>query len=96
MFKLTVGKIGDVKVVTAQDGGLPVEEWAERLTDRIVYVGDQSHPAITAQAHAFKQRVHSEVFRYMNEVARSERDRIACQLENMGLAEAAQMVREER
>ena len=54
-----------IQVKTTQNKGLPVDHWAERCLDRIVSVGDQSHPVITAQAQAFKDDIRAVIAHYM-------------------------------
>ena len=49
--------VGSVQVETTQQRGWSVEELAARAADKIIYVGDQSHPAVQAQARAFKESV---------------------------------------
>jgi hypothetical protein len=44
---------------------LDVEELAQRAADKIIYVGDQSHPAMQAQARAFKESVKHVVAFYL-------------------------------
>ena len=49
--------MGSVFVETTQGRGWTPEELAARAADKIIYIGDQSHPAVQAQARAFKENV---------------------------------------
>ena len=37
MMDLGVGEVGNVNVVTTNNAGLPIEHWAERATNTIVF-----------------------------------------------------------
>jgi acetyltransferase-like isoleucine patch superfamily enzyme len=52
---------GSVFVETTQSRGWTAEELAARAADKIIYIGDQSHPAVQAQARAFKENVKQVV-----------------------------------
>ena len=89
------GNVGKISIATSSRGGLSAEQMAHRLTDRIVYVGDKSAPEISSQARAFKSSVLQLAHVAMVEMARSERDRIVHRLQEMGLSEAAEAIRQE-
>jgi hypothetical protein len=67
-------QVGDVKVVTSSDGGLPVEHWAERLLVRIVSVSEESDPEIKQKALAFKEEIHQAILHYMKAAVESDRN----------------------
>jgi hypothetical protein len=46
--------IGTVRVVTTDNGPLPPEHFAERIVDKLIYIGDQAPQPIRDQALAFK------------------------------------------
>ena len=66
--------LGGIQVATTHHRGWTPEELAQRAADKIVYVGDQSHPAVQAQARAFKEQVRHVVLFYLKEAV--EQDRI--------------------
>jgi hypothetical protein len=62
---------GDVKVATTSNRGFTPEEIAEHALDNIIYVGDNSHPAIQEQARAFRDNIRAVLVYYMHEAVRS-------------------------
>lgn len=62
---------GSVVVHTTNNRGFTPEEIAERALDKIISVGGQSHPAITEQAHAFRENIRKVLVFYMREAVRS-------------------------
>jgi hypothetical protein len=53
--------VGGVQVATTAARGWSADELAARAADKIIYVGDKSHPAVQAQARAFKESVHNDI-----------------------------------
>lgn len=78
------GNVGSVFVETTQSRGWTVEELAARAADKIIYVGDQSHPAVQAQARAFKESVKHVVAFYLKEAVEQDRATIAMRLREAG------------
>jgi hypothetical protein len=76
--------VGSVVVETTQSRGWTTEELAARATDKIIYVGDQSHPAVQAQARAFKDSVKQVVAFYLREAVEQDRATIALRLREAG------------
>jgi hypothetical protein len=76
--------VGSVGVETTQNRGWSVEELAMRAADKIIYVGDQSHPAVQAQARAFKESVKHVVAFYLKEAVEQDRVTIANRLREAG------------
>ena len=76
--------VGSVGVETTQNRGWSVEELAMRAADKIIYVGDQSHPAVQAQARAFKESVKHVVAFYLKEAVEQDRVAIANRLREAG------------
>lgn len=76
--------VGSVNVETTQQRGWTVEELAARAADKIIYVGDQSHPAVQAQARAFKESVKHVVAFYLKEAVEQDRVTIANRLREAG------------
>ena len=75
---------GSVFVKTTQERGWTVEELAARAVDKIIYVGDQSHPAVQAQARAFKDNVRQVVEFYLKEAIEQDRATLAVRLREAG------------
>lgn len=76
--------LGTVKVMTTSNRGFTADEIAERALDRILYIGDQAHPTISAQAHAFRENIRQVLVRYLNEMAQNERVTMAAKLRDAG------------
>ena len=76
--------VGNVFVHTTQSRGWTPEELAARAADKIIYVGDQSHPAVQAQARAFKENVKQVVAFYLKEAVEQDRATIALRLREAG------------
>lgn len=86
--------IGSVNVYTTNNRGFTAEEIAERALDKIIYVGDQSHPVIAEQARAFKQYIHSVLLQYLREAQESERITLSAKLSQLGHPEIAKLIGE--
>jgi|TARA_R110002020_G_scaffold11095_3_gene42146 hypothetical protein len=85
--------VGAFDVVTTSNKGHDVEFWAETATNRIVSVGNESHPVIAQQAEAFKQSVLNCVTYYMKEALKSDRTTLCGELEKQGQSEMAEIIR---
>ena len=93
MFDVSVAHSGTVNVVTTSNHGLPVEHWADRASDTIISVGQQSHPVIAEQANAFKDTIRHVVLHYMKEAVKSDRTTLIASLEAAGQKEMANLLR---
>ena len=67
----SAGDIGNVMVHTVSHRGFTPEELAEQALNKIIYVGDQSHPAIREQAQAYKDHIRHVLVFYMNRAIES-------------------------
>ena len=81
-----------VSVVTTQNRGWDAEELAQRAADKIIFVGDQSHPAVQAQARAFKVQVKHVVAFYLKEAVEQDRLTMANRLREAGHPELVHLV----
>jgi hypothetical protein len=86
--------VGNVFVKTVDNRGLTPEELAETALDKILYVGDQSHPAIREQALVFKEHVREILVVYMKEAVKNDRATIANKLKNAGHSELISLLGE--
>ena len=84
--------IGSVFVQTTQGRGWTPEELAMRAADKIIHIGDQSHPAVQAQARAFKENVKQVVAFYLKEAVEQDRATIASRLREAGHPELAHLL----
>ena len=83
---------GLVQVQTTQNRGLTAEEVAERAVDRIISVGQNSHPAIRDQAHAFREHIQAVVSFYMKEAIKNDRATLAIRLRDAGHPELVKLL----
>ena len=82
-----------VKVLTTSGRGFTPEEIAERAIDKVIYVGDKSHPLIAEQARAFREQIKKVLIFYLAEAQQSERTTICAKLSLQGYEELAQLIR---
>lgn len=83
---------GSVMVQTTQNRGLTADEVAERAVDKIISVGEQSHPAIRDQAHAFRQHIQAVVSFYIKEAIKNDRATLAIKLRDAGHPELTKLL----
>jgi hypothetical protein len=81
-----------VSVLTTSGRGFTPEEVADRALDKILYVGEDSHPAIRDQAVAFKERIRHVLVLYMKEAIQSDRTTIANRLTEAGHPELVKLL----
>lgn len=90
----SIGSVGIVKVFTTVDRGFTAEEIAERAVDKIIHVGDKSHPLVAEQARAFKDSIRKVLVHYLDEAQRNERMTIQARLRETGLSKIADLIGE--
>lgn len=76
--------IGNIKVETTERRGFTPEELAQRASDKIISIGDQTHPAIREQARAFKQHIAVVIAFYLKEAVAQDRVTITNRLRDAG------------
>jgi hypothetical protein len=84
--------LGNIKVETTVDRGFTPEELAERALNRIIHVGDQTHPAIRDQAQAFKEHIRGVLVFYMKEAIKSEHTTLAHKFREAGHPELTKLL----
>ncbi len=92
MSILASSAVGTVGVMTSSNGGMGHEHFANRLTDRIVYVGDQLPGPIRDQAHAFRDDIRKVATLTILDAVRSDRGSIKVFLQQAGMHEAAALI----
>ena len=85
---------GGVKVMTTSNRGFNPEEVADRALDKIIAVGSDSHPAVRAQAEAFKKDIRKVLVQYMKEMVRSHNTTLAHRFREMGYPELIKLLEE--
>ena len=79
-----LGESNGIQVATKDFGGFTTEEVAERALDKIIQVGDQSHPLVREQAIAFRNHIREVLVFYMNEAVKFDRVTLAHKLREAG------------
>ena len=85
--------LGTVKVFTTDNRGFTPEEIAERTVDKIIYIGEQSHPAIIEQAKAFKGYIYEVLVHSLREAQLAERTTLCAKLSQNGHENISQIIR---
>jgi len=89
-----LGESSGIQVATKDFGGFTPEEVAERALDRIIQVGDQSHPLVREQALAFRNHIREILVFYMNEAVKFDRVTLAYKLREAGHPELIKLLDE--
>ena len=93
MIEFSETEAGSVQVITTNNAGLSVDDWAERATNTIISVGSQSHPLIAEQAKAFKEDVFRTIKYYMEEAIKSDNTSRIAELEQADHLDMAEILR---
>lgn len=93
-MSLMKGELGAVKVFTTVNRGFTPEEIADRALDKIIHVGDKSHPFILEQARAFKEQIRLVLIHSLTEAQQSERTTLSVKLRAAGHPHIADMIGE--
>jgi hypothetical protein len=87
------GSVGAFEVRTTQERGFTVEEIAEDLLNKLLFISSEAHPAIREQAIAFKDRIRPAIIHYMKQAVQSDRTTLAAQLGKQGHFDMAEIIR---
>ena len=93
MFELGVSKIGNVNVMTSNEGGLTNEQIADLAVDKIVSISNDAPPHIRQQANQFREHLKNVLYHYLLLARREERDSIIQALRSSGQKETAEYIR---
>jgi cephalosporin hydroxylase len=88
----SAGDIGNVMVHSVSHRGFSPEELAEQALNKIIYVGDQSHPAIRDQAQAFQNHIRHVLVFYMNRAIESRNTTLANRFTEAGHPELIKLL----
>lgn len=84
--------LGSFKIASTSGRGFNPEELAEMALDRIVYVGENSHPVIREQAEAFRNQIHGVLLSALRQAVRSHNTTIANRLRDAGHPELVKLL----
>ncbi len=87
------GTIGSFMVRTTQERGFTVEEIAEDLLNKLLFISSEAHPAIKEQAEAFKDQIRPAIIHYMKQAVRSDRTTLAAEFSKQGHLDMAEIIR---
>jgi len=87
------GQVGAVSVETTSGRGFNTQEIAARCASKIVSVSDDAHPALQAQARAFKGRIEKVIEFYLKEAVKSDRTTVCNALDDAGHKELSELIR---
>ena len=85
-------ELGTVLVHSVSNRGFTPEELAEQALNKIIYVGDQSHPAIREQAQAFQNHIREVLVFYMNRAIESRNTTLANRFTEAGHPELIKLL----
>lgn len=83
-----------IRVETVDHRGFNPEELAERAVDKIIQVGDKSHPLVREQAVAFRNHIRAVIAFYLNEAVKFDRVTIANRMREAGHPELIKLLDE--
>jgi hypothetical protein len=91
--EMSKGSVGEIQVVTSNNGGHSPEFWAKQAADRIVSVADTAHPAIRDQANDFKNAVEQTVLYYIHRAIACDRSTVSHLMSEAGHSKLAEHLR---
>jgi hypothetical protein len=83
---------GILQVQTTSNRGFTPEELANDALDRILFVGDATHPVIKEQAIAFREQIRHILVIYMNQAIKSDRTTLANTFRTSGHPELVKLL----
>ena len=92
MQVLAQTQMGQLEVQVTSNRGHTPEELADIAVNRILYIGENVHPAIRDQAVAYKELIRNLLVFYMQKAIESDRTTIANTLKNAGHPELAKII----
>jgi len=81
------------QVKTTDNRGHTPEEVAELCVNKLISIGDETHPAIQAQARAFREQILALVTHYIKMGVEQDRATICSELANSGHEDLANIIR---
>jgi len=94
MFEIKVdAPLNAFEVRTTENRGHTPEEVAELCVNRLISIGDNSHPALQAQARAFRDRMLAVVTQYIKMGIEQDRATISTELTKAGYQQIADQLR---
>jgi hypothetical protein len=76
--------LGEIRAIAVSGRGFTPEELAEMALEKIVYIGESSHPVIRDQAEAFREQIRGVLVRYMKQAVESHNTTLANRFREAG------------
>ena len=86
--------LGSLLFSQVKERGYSAEELAAQAVNKIIYVGDQSHPVIRDQAQAFKAHIQAVLVDTVKQAMKTERLTLAWKLNNAGHSELVALLKD--
>lgn len=93
MIAESEANLGTIKVFTTANRGFTPEEIADRTLEKIIYVGEKSHPLIVEQAKAFKESIREVLVNSLQEAQSAAKTDICAKLAQNGYQSLSQIIR---
>lgn len=93
MIAESESNLGTIKVFTTANRGFTPEEIADRTLEKIIYVGEKSHPLIVEQAKAFKESIREVLVNSLQEAQSAAKTDICAKLSQNGYQDLSQIIR---
>ena len=87
------GEVGGFTVRTTSERGFTVEEIADNLLDKLIYISNNAPQPIRDQAQAYKEQIRPAIIHYMRQAVRSDRTTLAAELSKQGHHDMAEIIR---
>ena len=92
MFTSGGALLGQITAVSVSGRGFTPEEVAEMALDKIIYIGENSHPALRDQAEAFRDQIRTVLVKYMRQAVISHNTTLANKLRDAGHPELIKLL----
>ena len=83
---------GAVEVKTTSNRGFTPEEIAEQALDKIISIGNNSHPVIQAQAEAFRKEIKGVLVSYLHQAVASHNTTLTNRFTDSGHPELVKLL----
>jgi hypothetical protein len=84
--------LGQITAISVSGRGFTPEEVAEMALDKIIYIGESSHPALRNQAEAFRDQIRTVLVKYMRQAVVSHNTTLANKLRDAGHPELIKLL----
>ena len=92
MFTSGGALLGQITAISVSGRGFTPEEVAEMALDKIIYIGENSHPALRDQAEAFRDQIRTVLVKYMRQAVVSHNTTLANKLRDAGHPELIKLL----